>query len=69
MKWISVKDLLPEVDQEVLLLTYSGIIEGSRDKGDKLDWTFIVLDSHGCGCCAGDSDEVTHWMKLPEKPK
>lgn len=69
MEWIKIKDKLPEVDQEVLLLTDSGIIEGSRDKGENLDWTFIVLDMHGCGCCAGGSDEVTHWQPLPKEPK
>jgi hypothetical protein len=66
--WISVDDRLPDVDQDVLLLTGSGIIEGSITNGD---WNFITLDchGHGCGCCRGDSDEVSHWQPLPSEPK
>jgi hypothetical protein len=67
--WISVDDRLPDVDQDVLLLTGSGIIEGSRTNGDYGDWNFITLDCHGCGCCRGDSDEVSHWQPLPSEPK
>ena len=66
--WISVDDRLPDVDEDVLLLTGSGIIEGSITNGD---WNFITLDchGHGCGCCRGDSDEVSHWQPLPSEPK
>jgi hypothetical protein len=67
--WISVDDRLPDVDQDVLLLTGSGIIEGSRTNGDYGDWNFITLNFHGCGCCSGDSDEVSHWQPLPSEPK
>jgi hypothetical protein len=67
--WISVDDRLPDVDQDVLLLTGSGIIEGSRTNGDYGDWNFITLNFHGCGCCRGDSDEVSHWQPLPSEPK
>lgn len=66
MDWIDLKNEKPDVDKQVLLLTDSGVIEGSIDKDD--DWSFIALDMHGCGCCAGDSDEVTHWQQLPEPP-
>ena len=69
MKWIKLTDQLPEIGKQVLLFTDSGVIEGSRDEGEKLYWTFIALDVHGCGCCARDSDEVTHWQPLMEEPK
>ena len=67
MKWVSIKNRLPEIDKSVLVLTDSGIIEGSLDCNG--NWSTITLDRHGCGCCGYDTDEFTHWMNLPEKPK
>ena len=49
MKWIKIIDRLPEVNQDVLLFTNSGVIEGSREESEDLEWGFIVLDAHGCG--------------------
>lgn len=65
MEWISVKDRLPKINQNVLVLTDSGIIEGWMAMG----WNFISLNIHGCGCCGKDCDIITHWMPLPEPPK
>lgn len=69
MEWISVNDRLPEIDQNVLLFTDSGIIEGCRIDSKYGEWNFISLLAHGCGCCSSDEDIVTYWMPLPEPPK
>lgn len=66
MKWISVKDKLPEEDQTVVFVekngsfpclgiynTYNGIGE----------WYIPAYDD------AASSEFVTHWMPLPEPPK
>lgn len=77
VKWISVKDRLPEIDVEVLV-TEGGyckvsrivdVNEYSREKARtrkdkypiKIEW---VQDSY----CDIDWD-ISHWMKLPELPK
>jgi hypothetical protein len=64
--WIDVSDNLPELLKPVLLFTNKGIIEGYRTVND---WNFISLDWHGCGCCGGPGDVVTHWMPLISPPK
>ena len=66
MKWIDVKIELPEKNVSVLLFTDSGVIEGHID--DKNIWSFICLDYHGCGCCGGNADIITHWMPLTNLP-
>ena len=58
-EWISVKDRLPEKEQDVLV----------ADNGFIAVWTFYGdywEDSHGWW---QEFDEVTHWMPLPEPPK
>ena len=58
-KWISVKDRLPENEQNVLV----------ADNGFIAVWTFYGdywEDSHGWW---QEFDEVTHWMPLPQPPK
>jgi len=30
-----------------------------------IEWSFITLQIHGCGCCGRDDDKVTHWAELP----
>jgi len=64
-RWIDVETALPELLDHVLLLTDKGVIEGYRTING---WDFITLNCHGCGCCGGEGDVVTHWMFLPEKP-
>lgn len=65
MKWISVKDKLPETNNgwsgPVLVFTVTGIVEISDfNKGSQNDiWSWLGLGSY----------EVTHWMPLPEPPK
>lgn len=31
-------------------------------------WKVASLPSHGCGCCADNNSEPTHWMELPKLP-
>lgn len=58
MKWISVKDKLPEFEAEVIVYVKNqGIFFGAY--ADKVWWrTYTKI-----------SGQVTHWMPLPEPPK
>ena len=58
-KWISVKDRLPEDQEEVLVCTRSKNGIRNIDKG------YMAIDRFIHRGYA----EVTHWMPLPEKPK
>ena len=70
MQWISIKEQLPDIAEQVLLLTDSGVIQGGINSNQEFKkFWFISLDAHGCGCCAGNDDLVTHWMPLPREPK
>lgn len=80
MKWISVKDENPEINEktlnssDVLVFDSSGTqyvgylifypIAGYRKK-EEYKWSDR---STGCGCCSENLD-VTHWMPLPESPE
>lgn len=72
MKWISVKDRLPEVGLEVLTFINGYVIEGAIDNIDDdgdVRWYLAVTSQHGCGCCADDDDKVTHWAEYPNVPE
>lgn len=61
MKWISVKDRLPE-KQKLVLAT------------DGKNYCLMTHDSFGfghytCEWCNVNNYDVTHWMPLPEKPE
>ena len=57
-EWISVKDRLPEDDDDVLILIYGKVIGvGYRINGK---WKSIAK---------AKAPVVTHWMSLPEPPK
>lgn len=58
-EWISVKDRLPEDQEEVLVYTRSKNGIRNIDKG------YMAIDHFIHRGCA----EVTHWMPLPEPPK
>ena len=58
-EWISVKDRLPEDQEEVLVCTRSKNGIRNIDKG------YMAIDRFIHRGCA----EVTHWMPLPEPPK
>jgi len=76
MSWISVKERLPENDDEVLCYyTMDGITVGFYSKEEFS--SFIEKDFSVCITCDGWNDnfswartgECTHWMTLPEPPK
>lgn len=58
-KWISVRDRVPEDQDEVLVCTRSK--NGARNI-DKGYWSIDRFIHRGCA-------DVTHWMPLPELPK
>lgn len=59
-RWISVKEKLPENHKEVLI--YCGSYhEIGWYESDNKSWRSDFL-----GCC---TDDVTHWMPLPEPPE
>ena len=63
MEWISVKDELPEFDEQVLIIT---------DKQQKLVTKLVSkhIDAEGETLnWSPDIHEITHWMPLPEPPK
>lgn len=65
-RWVNVKNELPKKNTPVLLRVNGNIIQGEYTPDSSYKkWDFIVLDTHGCGCCAGSEDEVTEWMELP----
>jgi hypothetical protein len=61
MKWISVKDRLPEEDQDLLL--FDSYIEIGYFDGK--NFMYSEVDRYGYIKASG----VTHWMPLPEEPK
>lgn len=71
MKWISVKDCLPELEQKVLISDGKDASMACRWKGfaDKIYWISAGCFSHE-GCDLDVSVEsISHWMPIPELPK
>lgn len=70
VKWISVKDRLPNLDEAVLVhaeylhikTNYYEVWSLFRRHGGELIWVDKYGDGHKL-------TEVTHWMPLPEPPK
>ena len=74
MKWISVKERLPELNQRVLVYI-------PRWRNDCWEVSFRDKDKNGewykefvSDCCDTfdsyyNDNEITHWMPLPEPPK
>lgn len=66
MKWISVKDALPEVDQYVLWLHEGGHI--AQEAIDR-DWSAYYFSYFLMGKATyEDYGPITHWM-IPELPE
>ena len=71
MKWISVKDRLPKMKQDVI----ASIEDTTGDCGGMVVPLIFCIEGHGFGfhCITVNgvldySDGVTHWMSLPEPP-
>jgi hypothetical protein len=71
MEWISVKDRLPEIEQEVL--AYGELVDGDK----KVYPYMAVCHIYSITKYAtfqniewryGGNDGITHWMPLPPKP-
>lgn len=65
MKWISVKDRMPELGMQVLACDEEGGIDLAIFKKDK-DTDRVYF--HYCFCCSGLGG-VDFWMPLPEAPE
>jgi hypothetical protein len=59
-EWISVKDRLPEFDQDVLIYRKDGLIMMADFPGEF--YTYRDTDGHSI------ERDVTHWMPLPDAP-
>ena len=70
MKWISVEDRLPEEGQRVIY--YFKITGIDIGRFTRKPFDDLPDDCQG-NCFYGSdgwlTDDVTHWMPLPEKPK
>ena len=71
MKWISVKDRLPEgrrtitclhLSESVLMANNCNIYIGYYNKEDGFWHTGVLTEEEGW------IDKITHWMPLPENP-
>lgn len=61
MRWISVKDRLPEESSEVLFVLYGKVYLG--------DYLLNEAFETPAGSVFLADEAVTHWMPLPEAPK
>lgn len=74
LKWISVKDRLPENDYgkhwkerpHYLVCLANGLMMVATFGFKEHEWW---IDSHSCVLSKEHYREVTHWMPLPEPPK
>lgn len=61
--WISVKDRLPETDDEVLMYTsWGGYYIGRYSYHEPDVWSSEEIYAY-------DDGEISYWMPLPEPPK
>lgn len=59
MNWISVKDKLPEINQNVMVF-----IDRNHINHNPIDFAFCTYTKYGFSL-----SRVTHWKPLPEPPK
>lgn len=70
MKWISVKDKLPKLNEFVLATDGKYFWVATRYASDEEEIGKPFLTSYICTCCNMECDfEATHWMPLPEPPE
>ena len=65
MNWQSI-ETAPKDGTHILLFIEDQVTEGWWEEG--YTWKTALLSSHGCGCCADDNEEPTHWAVL-DTPK
>lgn len=69
--WLPIESA-PKTGERIVLFIDDSVIEGwwddERDiRGEKYGdglWQVVGLNSHGCGCCADENPEPTHWQPL-----
>lgn len=64
MNWISVKDRLPDENDDVLIYDGNGVSAATFDPPSKFHKGRWWLDGETCI----DMEYVTHWMPLPPAP-
>lgn len=75
MKWINIKDNLPELCQLVLVYRcedkggyYRGVYIATYEKLYKSNYIFIIEDRETNHNNYRPLSEFSHWMPLPDKP-
>ena len=58
MKWISVKDRLPEIDDSVIVAFDNGDVDHDWFDTEFKHWARLRYDTRN----------ITHWMPLPKPP-
>jgi hypothetical protein len=66
MNWQPI-ETAPKDGTRILLFIEDQAVEGHWDDSWPM-WRTAYLSSHGCGCCADDNEEPTHWAVL-DTPK
>lgn len=73
MEWISVKDRLPKIEEEVLVSYLIDTPDDTILRSQKVDWIHCIRQYHDyqeIDWASGTEDiDVTHWMPLPKPPK
>lgn len=72
MNWISVKDMLPPTDENILLFDGREVFCGDFNIFNRGDEICHSYGTQACdGTCYGwyEKQEITHWMPLPNAPE
>lgn len=72
MKWVSVKEQLPEIDKKVLVVTDGDGYEENKEVFICHRKLFALKDSTKMGLrwdYAYSCGAITHWCEIPEKPE
>ena len=67
MNWQPI-ETAPKDGTHILLFIEDQVTEGWWEEAYGGTWDTTSLSSHGCGCCADDNEEPTHWAVL-DTPK
>ena len=66
MKWISVKDELPEYKKHVLLTKNNHVFAGWRECTNEDGEKYIILHEEDY---IDNEEKISHWALYPEPPK